>query len=243
MIDLTRADIDLAEGEIIHNFRAHPALRESLSMDEMHQVMLERRHLSLIFTQVYDRLLDGIDEPGAKNVVREIIREEYPRAGVNDGRSHREDLVIDMIASGISRDTIVAHRPSLHTASIVAETESSVIELLASDKRSHLAIAFIRMWGEILTAVEYEWLWASGLGNYFEHHIDSIFYWSHFEHDRPLRSFVRDYAAEPHGSMTHADQLTRCLGRLIRTGAEVDDLLATDRLACSLKRRFYDQFS
>ena len=234
--------MDRAEAEMTQRFSAHPALQDVRPVGDLHDILLERRHLSLMFTQVYDMLLDGVEDAKAKGVIRDIIREEYPRLGVNDGRSHREDVVVDMIATGLNRVEIVTHRPSVATAAVIAETLDFVFELLSSPKRSLLAVSFIRMWGEVLTALEYERLWYAGIGRFFKRTQDSVFYWYHFEHDRSRHGFVRNYADEPRGAATHSDQLTRCLAQIVRTEADADEVLRVDMRACSLKQHFYDQF-
>jgi hypothetical protein len=202
-------------------------------------ILLERRELSLKFTEAYDRLLEGIDDLELKNIVRIIIREEYPSADkINKGRSHREDLVVDLERTGLSRDQIICHEPSIETVSVVESTMKYLSKILKGKKRNLVAASFIRFWGEILTAIEYESLWKSGLKRYFRGEADSIFYWYHFEHDRSKRTFSKDMGAKYKGGYTHSDMITARLSQIIEDDEDIDLIIDTDSYATNLKIQF-----
>ncbi len=78
-------------------------------------ILLERRWISYHFTPIYNIGLDLLSakHEAARQVIRRIIREEYPNdRGSWKTPSHREDLMTDLRAIGASDAVIAASKPS-----------------------------------------------------------------------------------------------------------------------------------
>ena len=111
-------ELDEFEDKLIERFRGHPVLAEvqRLGAAEFHNVLLQRRFLSLAFTPAYDLAIDMLNDEQSVRIARAILREEYPG---EDGRmpSHREEMKADMLRLGVSRADLVGSRPSPRTGS------------------------------------------------------------------------------------------------------------------------------
>jgi len=237
--------LDEQEAQLLAELRCCTIFSRNLDLDSLQSVVLERRELSLKFTEIYDRLLEGVHDRAAQDVVREIIREEYPGpdpAGGNLGLSHREDLVHDLERLGISRSRVISHKPSRQTRGVINATFHVIHKILSKADPQLQAIAFIRFWGEVLTAVEYESLWHVGLSRSFKSPADSTFYWFHLIHDRANRGFSDIRAPGYRSAFTHSDHLTLRLADLLNQNDRVDEVMEANRKATSLKTAFYRQF-
>jgi hypothetical protein len=237
--------LDEQEAELVAQLRHRTILNRAPEHGLLQTILLERRELSLKFTEVYDRLLEGIRDSAAQEVIRKIIRDEYPGpdpAGGNLGLSHREDLVHDLERIGVSRSRVISYKPSKQTKAIVNATFEAVHKILRKADPQLQAIAFIRFWGEVLTAVEYDALWQAGLSRFFKNSTDSTFYWFHFVHDRANRGFSDIRAPGYIGAFTHSDHLTLRLVDLLDQQGCVEEVMEANRKAASLKTAFYTQF-
>lgn len=222
--------------------RLHP---DSIRFEKFSEILLQRYWVSQEFTHIYDAGQDRLTAQAAtaRPAIRRIIREEYPNnRGAWVTSSHREDLVTDLINIGISWDQFIASRRS-RTTSIVVSSARNIVYGSAEKNFADLRIlAFLRCWGEVLTAVEYELLYPRIqrlLGGK-----PSVFYDHHAAHDarkHSLASLVRD-----RGALTHADKLGRELVELIRIqkvpALAIETAFEITELAIENKVKFYKQF-
>ncbi len=141
---------DAVEGELLERFTAHPVFREIETIDDdaFREILLQRRFVSLMFPVMYDLGIDGLTEPVAVKVVREILREEYPDPS-GETPSHREDLVADLLTLGATRAQVLGARPSAVTQSVIEGSFALLAEASVSATDLEL-MTIIRFWGEVL---------------------------------------------------------------------------------------------
>jgi hypothetical protein len=243
ILDIDTAEHTAEEAITAHTFRIRGTFR---SGNAFRSVLLQRRWISYHFTPIYDLGLDLIsnENESAKQTIRRIIREEYPNdRGSWKTPSHREDLMTDLRSMGVSDKEIKASTPSQETLSTILSVYSA-ISRYGADKHSDLRlIAFLRVWGEVLTAIEYEGLWPriQTLLNGRE----SIFYEYHMAHDKracTLATVVKD----KHRT-SHADLLGRALMKALpenpkEQGGALAAIFDVTTEARNSKEAFYRQF-
>jgi hypothetical protein len=216
-----------------------------------YEILLQRYWLSLSFTPVYDAVLNflTIEADSAKPILREIIQEEYP-LGVNTP-SHREDLMTDLVQMGIKHSEIKKAKPTKETVTAIREAFESIITFSHNEKFSDIMLLeFLRYWGEVLTALEYELLWPRI--KELLHGKKSVFYEYHIKHDRDTDEL--DAIAKTHKEgFTHADILGRTLVKTIDTqhkkyhatqdkNAAINSAIQAIKCSTKNKVNFYHQF-
>ena len=120
---------DSVEAELLARFTAHPVFRsvEQIGQAAFLEILLQRRFLSLMFPVMYDVGIDGLTDPTAIRVVREILREEYPDPS-GQTPSHREDLVADLVTLGATRAQVLAARPTPVTQAVIERSFAIIAE-------------------------------------------------------------------------------------------------------------------
>ena len=225
-------DADRAEQRLLARLTSHPLLREAgaLSHEQLVEVLLQRRFISMIFTPVYDMGIDALSMPAALDVAREIVREEYPA-----GRpSHREDLVADLLALGATKRQILGCRPTPATAATLVETFELMGEAAAGDDDIGV-LGMLRFWGEVVVAVEYGQFWKAIAPHLSTPARASRFYEAHYTHDgcEPLATA---------SAKTHSGRLGVCLRELLISHSGADALAKVQTRVVESRLRFYDQF-
>jgi len=228
------SELDLLEEKLLEKYRAHPFLVESdrISSFELRKALVQRRFLSTAFTPVFDTALDGMVSKQAIKVTRELIREEYPERQP----SHRELLVNDLQAIGISRVEVLSSKPSAATQKIIESTFCLLYMDTDIELHEIKALSVVRLWGEVLVAEEYGLLRPAllGLGLTQE---NSQFYWPHFEHDIKNVSF-----AEGRSQGSHSDWLTVTLRELLNSPKKIRYAAKIEQEIFNIKYDFWNQF-
>lgn len=228
---------DESEGELLARFTAHGLFCDIERLDQgaFLEVLLQRRFLSLLFPVIYDVGIDGLTDATAITLAREILREEYPGSGGSE-RSHREDLVCDLLSLGAKRSQILGSRPSAVTVSVIEETLALTLDAAAADGDIPV-LAILRFWGEVLVSVEYGEFWRRMEGQFRAAGVSSRFYQPHHEHDgrEPL-------ATASQSSLTHSGRLGACLVGLLDVAGGTEQLARTEQQVLATRMRFYDQF-
>lgn len=230
----------------IEAFKAHLSLAkvESLNWDDLLEILIQRRFLSLSIVNIYEFVIDALESESIKSAVRLILHEEYPRntRGV-PLVSHRELLFRDLLNLGASRDQILMSGESPQTQEVRLQSLNQ-LECCLGHVHSELAlVSFLRFWAEVLVAVEYECLWprlaerlsppSSSQG------IASQFFYYHMIHDR-RQSDLGD--GQLLGGLTHAQALARHIPELINGESALQEAMRQVDRAWELKVRFYSQF-
>jgi hypothetical protein len=228
---------DAVEGELLERFTAHPVFREIETMgdDAFVEILLQRRFLSLMFPVMYDLGIDGLTQPAAIKVVREILREEYPDPS-GETPSHREDLVADLLTLGATRAQVLGSRPSAVTQSVIERSFALIAEATQSQTDLEL-MTILRFWGEVLVSVEYGEFWRRMERRFAAAGTRSRFYHPHHHHDGrdPLATAGEDAA-------THSGRLGACVVRLLGADDGEARFAAAEARVLALRLEFYDQF-
>jgi hypothetical protein len=246
VIDLRREmlaamrELDEFEDELIERFTGHPVLANlaQLPDDDFARVLLQRRFVSLGFTPAYDLAIDLLRDEAGLRIARVILREEYPD-GSGHTRSHREDLRDDLLALGITRETIVEARPTAATRKALDDTFELIADAGRHEDADLRLLTILRFWGEVLVSVEYGRLWdrmAPVLAPDGENR--SRFYFPHHVHDAKARSLATVSLL----SSTHSDRLATRVTELLQRRGSTDTFLRIEQQVLQLKLAFYDQF-
>ncbi len=229
---------DASEARLLARFTAHElfASVEQREQDELLEVLLQRRFLSLLFPVVYDIGIDGLADAASIKLVREILREEYPDPSGNT-TSHREDLMSDLLALGATRAQVLAARPTATTTSVIEETLALMLDAAATGG-DVAVLTILRFWGEVLVSVEYGELWRRMHSGFGGGAARSRFYHPHHHHDgREPLSTASD------SSTTHSGRLGACLTRLLQDDGAIDRFARIEEQLLAARMRFYDQFA
>lgn len=219
---------------------------DNISPSRFYEILLQRYWISQEFTYIYDIALDRLTSKSsdAQETIRRIIREEYP---VDDRGwrtpSHREDLVADLRAIGVSERHFLNSRPSTKTTQVIAESRRSVLSYGRSENADISLLAFLRFWGEVLTATEYTVFWPR-IKRLLQS-TESRFYEYHMNHDQknvPLHAI--DHRTD---LTTHADKIGQKLQELICKDRESEETMLALALSATKKAtlnkiKFYQQF-
>lgn len=230
----TVAEADRVEEELLGRLRVHPVLNniESRPDEQLLELLLQRRFISMIFTPVYDMGIDALTNADALKVAREIVREEYPI----DEPSHREYLVDDLTALGATKSQILGCRPTPATTATLVDTLGLMADA-ATDTTDLRVLAMLRLWGEVVVAVEYGELWNRRIRSQFRSPSrPSVFYKEHYSHDgcEPLSTA---------SSKTHSGRLGICLRDMVSNQSSLSAFIDVETHVIETRLEFYDQFA
>ncbi|MFD5149013.1 hypothetical protein [Streptomyces sp. NPDC058401] len=254
-------ELDGFENGLIERFEEHPVLANvtRLPDEEFTALLLQRRFVSLAFTPSYDLAIDLLRDEEGLRIARIILREEYPGAQ-GHVPSHREDMTQDLRRLGVSREALVASRPTAATRRAITDTLELIADAGGRADADLRLLTFLRFWGEVLVSVEYGRLWkrmgpvftggggdggrggsGGGGGGGGGGRNGSRFYHPHLVHDAKTHSLATVSLL----SDTHSDRLaarvTELLGRA-EGAAGAAGFKETEERALLLKAGFYDQF-
>ncbi|MFE2283755.1 hypothetical protein ACFXDJ_06240 [Streptomyces sp. NPDC059443] len=233
-------DLDEFEDKLIERFKEHPVLADitRLPDEDFAALLLQRRFVSLAFTPSYDLAIDLLRDEEGLRIARIILREEYPDAQ-GHSPSHREEMTEDMRRLGVSREAVVASRPSAATRRVIEETLELIADAGGNDDADLRLLTILRFWGEVLVSVEYGRLWERMgplLTRDGQNH--SRFYHPHLVHDAKMHSLATVSLL----SGTHSDRLATRVTELLAREESADSFKEMEERALRLKAGFYDQF-
>jgi hypothetical protein len=260
--------LDQIEDSQLTRLASHPAFQQidKFTDDEFRNILLQRRFLSLAFTPVYDIVLDAITIADAKTTVRGLLLEEY-----SGKESHRQKLVRDLIALGVSRKVIFSSLPTAETAEVIARTFRLLVWGEISEEFYQIKLmTIIRVWGEILVSTEYQQLWARmkvmGLhetpnlsatyaptfkvSQFLRQNrpkiptVESMFYFPHLAHDRKEKQLnAIELGKGAFDSTNHSEKIARVLLRALETKEQFDYCSEIMQSITNVRYDFYDQFT
>lgn len=211
----------------------------SLEDDDFHDILLQRRFLSLAFTPAYDLAIDLLTDEEGLEIARVILREEYP-GPEGRTRSHREDMKEDLLLLGVPRERLVESSPSVQTLQAIQATMALISRAGREDHPNACLLTVLRFWGEVLVSVEYEELWPKMAPRLSDGgKIRSVFYYPHYVHDAKATSLASISLL----SSTHSDQLGLRLWQLLEEPGATVGFVEMEEAILKLKLGFYDQFS
>ena len=229
----------------IADFQAHLLSRcDALSWDDLLAALIQRRHLSLSIVNVYEFVIDALEDEPIKATVRLILHEEFPRNTKGIALpSHRELLFQDLLKLGASRQQILTTKESDVTHSVRHECQQQLMDCLSEPHRQLALICHLRFWAEVLVSVEYSYFWPR-LSERLSHgdvpdRSKSEFFYHHMIHDSRQSDIGTDTLL---GGLTHAQELGRQISRLIPNEEGLACAMRQVEQACALKSRSNDQF-
>ena len=220
------------EDGLIQKFREHHVLSalSSLTNDEFKELLVQRAFLSTrAFTPFCDLASAGLHDEEAKDVVRWLIREEYPA----NAPSHREDLVTDCVAMGIDKQRLLGVNPTNETDRAI----KGLYELVKFEEPHYdiKAVVAVRLAGEALIAEEYGMLLPEMERRYGLSRENSVFYQPHFFHDQKKIKIGQKGAS-------HSDRFSGILIRLVDNDEKLGTALEAFENSYKVKAGFYNQF-
>lgn len=225
-------ELNAHEDELIEKLKKNPVLTSigERSNSEFEALLKQRRFLSAIaFTSFYDSAIDGLSDAEAKEVARWVLREEYPTGR----QSHREDLLEDLMKTGLTKASILSTQPS-------PQTEATIKRLwgLVAYKEPNYdikAVVALRLAGEMLVSVEYGFILPELGRRYDLKAAESKFYWPHFMEDQKVK-----HVGEK--GKTHADVFSTVLARLVNTDEKLGIAKRAMDASYNVRASFYEQF-
>jgi hypothetical protein len=234
------------ERQCIVNLQEHPIFAHiaGSSWDDLLALLLQRRYLSLAIVNVYEFVIDALENEASKATVRLILHEEYPRNSRGlPLLSHRELLFRDLLHLGASREQILSTAESAVTLQVRLESFAALQSCLARPHSDLALISFLRFWAEVLVAVEYACLWprlSERLNQGFAAEgIRSEFYFYHMIHDRRQTDIGAEQLL---GGLTHSQELARHIATNIVNDTTLQIAIEQVERAWQLKDLFYRQF-
>ena len=239
-------EINSLETNLINQLQSHALFTkiDTLSWQEFLAILIQRRFLSLSIVNIYELVIDALEDTIIKQTVREILHEEYPRntKGIPLA-SHRELLFQDLLNLGATPELILTTLETVETKKVRSQCNYLMVNCLGKTNTQVQLIAFLRFWAEVLVAVEYSCLWKR-----ISEKLDSKnsgdkprseFYYFHLIHDSRNCDLGRENLL---GGLTHAQELGVHLTRLITTPEKEIACREIVEKAYLLKCEFYNQF-
>jgi hypothetical protein len=238
--------INRAENDLIEQFKLHPIFLaiDTISWNDFLKILIQRRFFSLSIVNIYEFVIDALEDKSIKQTVRSILYEEYPRTTKGDPLpSHREFLFQDLLNLGATHEMILK---TLETP-ITKEIRDKSYDLLASclgQKYSQLGlVTFLRFWAEVLVSTEYSCLWKRISERLSSSKTDSKlrseFYYFHAIHDEKGSDIGKKGFT---GGLTHSQELASHLEELILSDDALLYCIDIEKEVYQLKVQFYDQF-
>ena len=219
------------EEKLILRFKNHSVLSSlrKLTNNQFEEILIQRAFLSILgFTPFYDLASVGIENKEAKDLVKNLIREEYPIGK----SSHREDLMTDLQLIGIKKEKVLGRTPSQET--IISLYNLYELVKFGSPHYDVKAITALRMAGEVLVAEEYDLLIKEIKSRYKINPKELVFYYPHFVHDRKSKGIGLN--------KTHSDRLLLILKNNINSKNKLEAAIDSMEEALKVKNNFYNQF-
>lgn len=224
-------ELDALEDRLIDQYEAEvERIINQLDDANFKALLPQRKWVSYSFTPLYDYGIDGVQNEAAKKVLRAIRNAEYPAAGP----SHREDLVHDLKAIGISMERVMNTPPLSNTLQIVRDD----FEYLKLDEPQDLhdikVVAFLRFAKEVLVSPEYG-VYLKRLKRMGLPAEKSRFYQEHYEHDMKKTPLGKSGAS-------HADALANVLVKMLDSPEKIRFCADVTRQAYTLRKAFFKPF-
>jgi hypothetical protein len=219
------------ERELIDRFKTIPLFRALPDMpdQEFLDLLLQRRFISLMHTEIYDLAIDGLLGESAIRKARRILRQAYPGS---DGTlpSHQELLRHGLELIGVSRDHLdraarwpVTSKYAERVRRMLRKSDADAISPRGTIDHQIRLLTILRFWGEALVSVEHGLFWPRlsdlGLSATRGEPNCSRFYYPHLSQDAVQYGFS---SPSLHLSETHADLLGSELEFLLRHQGPVD---------------------
>lgn len=207
-------------------FAAHPFLRDLSHVSNARFVafLLQLGHLSAEFVRWYERAKQGFESEAAKEVVRQILRDEIPQ-GLP---THQDDRLADLLAIGVPKKRALNTPASLATRG----TLCGMYRLIRYPQAEYdlRVLVSLRIFGELCVGETYRFVVPELERRFNLGPVESRFFWPHYQHDQIG-------APKGHGSAFGGE-----LAKLIVDERTFAVVIKAARRAIALRRRFRGQF-
>ncbi len=229
---------DAFENQLIERFREHPFLRQvkTLTDEEFTQWLLQLGHLSANFIRWEDRAKLPLDSESAKEVVREILRDEIPR----NKPTHQDNRFYDLRRIGVDPIRILNTPPT-------AETKATIqcFYDLVRFPQDHLdlrVLVVLRVLGEITVAAVYLHVKLELERRFGFKSEDQRFFAPHFYHDVKGGHSDEYNDADGEDDAGHAAKFNEAIEGLITDEETLAIAIETAEAAANVRYSFHDQF-
>jgi hypothetical protein len=238
--------INSFENSLIDKFKAHSLFLQidRITWDDLLTILIQRRFLSLSIVNIYEFVIDALEDRQVIQTVRGILHEEFPRntKGI-PLPSHRELLFQDLLNLGATSNMILTTPETTITQRIRDDSYQLMASCLGKKYCQAGLIAFLRLWSEVLVSVEYSCFWRRISERLSNRQSDcknrSEFYYFHMIHDRRNSDIGKESFL---GGLTHSQELAIHLQRLISSEDALLHCINIEEKVYQLKYQFYEQF-
>lgn len=213
------------EDRLVREFHGHDLWRQFdfLNHARFIHLLLQLGHLSRDFVPWYERAKQGLEMESAKEVLRNILRDEIPR----DAPTHQDDRLADLERLGVSKQQALNTRATSRTKKTILRLKA-LVRYPQSDYDLRVMVT-LRIAGEILVAETYRHIVPALMRRFKMSPEESRFYYPHLVHDEK----------EAGG---HTDSFNAVLNKLITDTRTLHVARESARNAFEVRLAFYDQF-
>ena len=224
------SQIDKLENSLIlEHTKNVEKLVKSISNAEFKRMLLQRKWTSYAFTPLYDFGIDSIEDEKAKQILRDIRNDEYPK----ERPSHHEDLIHDLKIIGLELDEIINESASKQTIKSI-KNQFDFLKIKEEQEMHDIkVVTFLRFGLEILVSVEYG-VFVQRLEDFGLTRRNSKFYWPHFMHDMKQNPLGKQ-------GNTHSDMLSEQLGEMLNTLKKAAACGRYTQKSYDLRAKFFEQ--
>ena len=224
---------DEKENELIRHFHEHPFFKNfgRQTDDQFRDYLVQKWFLSQNFVPWYDRAINGLNDPVARDVLRKIVLDETPQ----NAPSHREDLIADLEYIGVPRSVVLTAKPTKETLKSKHRLDK-LVDYTHDPNYDLRVMTALRIAGEILVAEEYRHVVPELERRFGLTPEKSRFYAPHFYHDEKGASEKRE-------EFSHTDSFVETLEKLISDEKKLHLAMESAQEAFNARVSFYDQFT
>jgi hypothetical protein len=200
-----------------------------MSDDDFVRYLLQIGFIARDFVKWYEIAKQGVSDERAKEVVRNILRDEIP----SQGPTHQDERLYDLAMMGVRRSRVLRTRPTKATREAVKRLYYLVRD--GQDYQDLRIMVTLRVAGEVLVAEQYGHI-VSEMHRRFTNTVGkSRFYEPHYRHDMKG-------SAEREDSAGHTDAFDALLSSMIKDEQSLRAAKQQARRAFYARSGIHDQF-
>ncbi|TSC68108.1 MAG: hypothetical protein G01um101472_151 [Parcubacteria group bacterium Gr01-1014_72] len=211
-------------------FHVHALYRSfhKLSKDKFIEYLLQIGFIAQNFVKWYETAKLGMQSESAREVVRNILRDEIPQSGT----THQDDRLYDLNLIGASTEQVRNVKPSVATRKTI-ERLYELVRFPQEDYDLRVMIT-LRIAGEVLVAEQYQHIIRYMRVNLGIAGSQSRFYFPHWQHDLK--------GAKVEGEPGHTDSFDKLLESMITNERELEVAKDVAEKAFEARSGIHDQF-
>ncbi len=228
-VQLFRAYSQFEDG-LVKKFHTHPLYRSfhKLSKEKFIEYLLQIGFIAQNFVKWYETAKLGLQSEIAREVVREILRDEIPQSGT----THQDDRLYDLNLIGASTEQVRNVKPSAATRKTI-ERLYEFVSYPQEDYDLRVMIT-LRIAGEVLVAEQYQHIIRYMRVSLGIAGSQSRFYFPHWQHDLK--------GAKIEGEPSHTDSFDKLLAEMITDERKLEVAKDAAEKAFEARSGIHDQF-